>query len=154
MTEPGPLFQRVVSALRAVALSPTDVDTDLENVTFAGDGQDTVGVVMPHFRATVFYSVWPDQVPTDALARAAEFVVRANTNLYTSALELDVDKQILSARSAVDCSAIDALGDEAFGALLRAALHEAQRVATGYRAAVAAVMFGASALEGLSKVSG
>jgi hypothetical protein len=149
MTQPEKLFDRVVVALHAVGLEPT-VDADLENVTFESDGRSTVGVVMTHYDAVVFYSVWPEQVPEQYLVPTAEFVVRANTDLYTSAIELDLDKQIISVRSAVACGPLEALADDAFGQVLAAALEDSRRTAAAHHSALASIMIGGDALNALA----
>jgi hypothetical protein len=149
MTEAETLFERVVAALRAVGLGP-DVNADLENVTFESDGRTTVGVVMTHYDAVVFYSVWPEQVPEQCLVPAAEFVVRANTDLYTSALELDLDKRIISVRAAVACAPLEGLADVTFGQILAAALEDSRQVAAAHHSALASIMIGGDALTALA----
>jgi hypothetical protein len=149
MSRPDTLFDRVVAALHAVGLEPV-VNADLENVTFESDGRTTVGVVMTHYGAVVFYSVWPEQVPSDYLVATAEFVVRANTDLYTAALELDLDKQIISVRSGVACGPLAGLDDVSFGRILAAALDEAHEVAAAHHSALASIMIGGDALDALA----
>ena len=149
MTEPETLFERVVTALRAVRLDP-DVNADLENVTFETDGRTTVGVVMTHYDAVVFYSVWPEQVPEQYLVPTAEFVVRANTDLYTAALELDLDKQIISVRSGVACGPLAGLHEAGFGQILAAALDDSRQVAAAHHSALASIMIGGDALNALA----
>jgi hypothetical protein len=146
---PETLFDRVVLALHAVGLDPK-VDADLENVTFEDDGRPTVGVVMTHFDAVVFYSVWPEQVPDDRLVATAEFVTRANTDLYTSAFELDLDKQIISVRSAVAGGPLDGLADVTVGHILQRALDDARQTAARHHSALAAVMLGRDVMTALS----
>jgi hypothetical protein len=149
MTEPETLFERVIAGLHAVGLDP-DVNADLENVTFESDGRTTVGVVMTHFDAVVFYSVWPEQVPPDYLVPTAEFVTRANTDLYTSALELDLDKRIVSVRSALACGPLEGLADVTFGQILAAALEDSRQTAVAHHSALASIMIGGDALSALA----
>jgi hypothetical protein len=148
MTEVETLFQRVLYALKAVRLEP-EVNSDIETVTFETGGRETVGVVMTHFDAVVFYSVWPAQVPTEYLVPVAEFVVRANNDLYTSALELDLEKGIVSVRSGIACGALEGIADVIFGQILSAALDESRTVAAAHHSALASIVSGGDAIGAL-----
>jgi hypothetical protein len=105
---------------------------------------------MTHFDAVVFYSVWPEQVPPDYLVPTAEFVTRANTDLYTSALELDLDKRIVSVRSALACGPLEGLADVTFGQILAAALEDSRQTAVAHHSALASIMIGGDALTALA----
>lgn len=103
-TEPtaSGLLATVVAALYETGWS-LDVDWDLETFdVLPRDGQrePLLGVVMTHSRAVAFYRVHPTYVPSAARAAVAEFVIRQNTLLVTSAFELDLDTGSLSLRSA------------------------------------------------------
>jgi hypothetical protein len=147
------LYERAAAALHAVGRDP-DLDATAETIRFVDDGRVTLGVVLNHSRAVVFHSVWPEQVPTEALVRISEFVLRANTDLYTSAFELDLDKRILSVRSALDCSALEDVDvdvdEKVFGALLAAAADEVRRVARTHHDALAGIIAGGDAVEALA----
>ena len=142
-------FTQVRNALEAVG-QLGEVDEDLETIGYDdGEGRSTVGVVMPHFGAVTFYSVWPEQVPRPALPQAAEFVVRANTDLHTCALELDLEKAILSVRCGVQLIPFEGVDAGVFGVVLAAARDHARRVAVTHHSAVASLYLGTPALEAL-----
>jgi hypothetical protein len=142
-------FTRVRAALEAVGQAG-EWDEDLETVTYDdGAGRSTVGVVLPAFGAVTFYSVWPEQVPAEAAGAVTEFVARANTDLHTAALEFDLDKLILSARSGVLLIPFEGVDPEVFGVVLAGARTDADRVASTHHSAVAALFLGTSALDAL-----
>lgn len=79
-----------------------DVDWDLETFDLLprdGQGEPLLGVAMTHTRSIAFYRVHPDYVAAEARAAVTEFVTRQNTELTTSAFELDLDTGNLSLRS-------------------------------------------------------
>jgi hypothetical protein len=151
---PG-LFSETVAALqqtgRAIVAHP-----DLETVDVpSADSDSVLVVVMPSFGCVVFYAVWPEAVEEEARPAVGELVLRANTSLYTSALEFDLGTGILSARASValgelavptgspgDRDGGSALSGHAFAGLLTAALQEVEQVRAGHADAVRASIGG------------
>lgn len=114
-------------------------------------GSSVLGVVLRHTRAVVFYAVWDDPVPADRRLKMSELVLRANTDLFTSAFEFDLESGILSVRSSVALAdvPIAAPGDpgppagtkvlnrSTLTTLLLAALEEVEEVAADHADEVA-----------------
>jgi hypothetical protein len=161
---PGPtaLFVLTLAALQRTGRTVTR-DRELETVDVSAvNGDDTIlGVVLPNANAVVFYSVWPETVVESARAAVGELVLRANTTLFTSALEFDPGTGTLSVRAGValgdiqieegPASSADQLSRAAFGAMLTVALAEVELVRADYADIVAAVVGGAEPVVALGE---
>ncbi len=152
MTAPSLLSLTVAALQGRGRLVKTDWDIETFDVLPEEDGAEpTLGVVMSSSRSVVFYAVWPEPVPAPRRAAVAEFTVRANTDLYTSAFEFDFDTGILSLRSGVEFGDLAAtLPRETFAALLVTALDEAESAAARHRVPVAALLSGTGPAEALA----
>ncbi|MCL2781855.1 MAG: YbjN domain-containing protein [Actinomycetia bacterium] len=154
--EPSPLLAIAVAALQSRGRV---VDTNWDAQTFTvralrPDVETTLGVVFNFTGSIVFYYVWEDDLPDERMAALAEFVLRANEKLTTSAFELSLGRRDLALRAGV------AFGEDyldldrgAVTALLVNALEECERAAYAHRGAVAAVLAGTSPAESLTKVA-
>lgn len=142
------LHRRAVDALRACGADVKD-DADLETLTLVLAERDVTGVVMTSCDTVTFWSVWPEVLPAERLDVAAELVTRANTELYSSALELSMDSGTVSVRCGLRCAELADVPDELLGRLLLDAATEAGRVAASHHSALAAVAEGVSAKEAL-----
>lgn len=136
------LYARAVRALRAAGAELLDADDVKESFRVVLPARAVTGVVMTSVDTVAFWSAWPEPVPERRLTQVAELVTRANTELYSSALELDLDSGILAARCAVRCTALPETDDDLLAALLLDAAGEASRAATSHHSAVAAVVIG------------
>jgi hypothetical protein len=153
MTETPSLLAVTVAALQGRGrLVKTDWDIETFDVLpETGGAEPTLGVVMSSSRSVVFYAVWPDPIPDARRPAVAEYTVRANTDLYTSAFEFDLDSGILSIRAGVQFGALTAsLPRESFAALLVAALEEVESAAEQHRPGVAAVLSGTAPRDALA----
>ena len=152
MTAPSLLAVTVAALQGAGRLVKTDWDVETLDVLPEVDGAEpTLGVVMSSSRSVVFYAVWPDPVPEPLRPAVAEYTVRANTDLYTSAFEFDLDSGILSLRAGVEFGELAAtLPRDAFTALLVSALDEVESAAARHRAGIAALLGGASPVDALA----
>lgn len=82
------------------------VQTDWEQETFdvlpqAQGGPRVSGVILHSSHAVAFYAVWDEFVPSGRRAAVAEWSVRANTDLTTTAVEFSLDTGILAVRTVV-----------------------------------------------------
>ena len=119
-----------------------------------GDVQPTLGVVLNHSNSVVFYYVWEIDIDEQMAPRFAEFTARANEDLYTSALELNIDGGSLMLRAGIEFGDLaGALSPEHFTGLLVNALDECERAAYLHLDAVASLAGGASPLDALAKVA-
>lgn len=103
------LLATVVAALHESGWT-LDVDWDREVFDVSprdGQGSPLLGVAMTHNRSIVFYRVHPEYISVAARAAVAEFVLHQNTQLYTSAFELDLDTGNLSLRSGFAFPSLD-----------------------------------------------
>lgn len=156
----GPtLLSRTVAALQGSGrLVRTNWDLETFDVLPVDDGTEpTLGVVMSSLQAVVFYAVWPDPVPAKRRAAMAEYTVRANTDLYTSAFEFDLDGGALSLRAGVQFAAgpkqaadVEQMSRAEFTRLLLLALDEVETTAAEHAAGVAAVLDGRPVLDALA----
>lgn len=142
------LHHRAMAGLRKCGADVKD-DDELETLTVVLPERDITGVVMTSSDTVTFWSVWPEVLPAERLDVAAELVTRANTELYSSALELSMDSGTVSVRCAVRCAELADASDELLGRLLLDAAQEAGRVAAAHHSALAAVAEGVSAKEAL-----
>lgn len=154
------LLARTVSALQGGGrLVRTNWDIATFDVLPVDDGSEpTLGVVMSSLQAVVFYAVWPDPVPAKRRTTMAEYTVRANTDLYTSAFEFDLDGGTLSLRAGVQFAAgpkqaadVEQLPRAEFTRLLLLALDEVETSAAEHAAGIAAVLDGRPALDALAE---
>ncbi|MEP7763348.1 YbjN domain-containing protein [Sanguibacter sp. 25GB23B1] len=137
----------VIAALTADGRT-LDVDQDLETFDVAplvAGGEPVLGVVMTTGPAVVFYAVRSELVPAAARGAVAEWATRENTRLSTSAVELDLERGMLSLRSGVRLPDVPVSFD-VLRSLLRGALAEVESVSL--RTGPAAEEVIASALEG------
>lgn len=144
LTEEDLFYARVVAAL-ADAGRTTTPDASARTVDVGSDlpGGRVLAVVRPAARAVSFYAVQPTSVPAASLAAVTELVTRANADLFVAALELDLARATVAARTAVVLGELDP-PDDALGHLLATALEEAERALTTYTPALEAVVTGTS----------
>lgn len=156
--EGGPgLLAVTVAALQSVGRM---VETDWEAETFdvhprAEGGLPIAGVILHTSNSVAFYAVWDDTIPSGSRAAVAEFTVRANTDLSTSAFEFSLDTGILAVRTAVHLGAVTvgtpgedvpedavAISRRAFAALLHDAVTDVEAAYDRYQPQVAEVLAG------------
>lgn len=153
---PGPgLLATTVAALQSVGRM---VETDWEAETFdvhprAEGGLPIAGVILHSSNSVAFYAVWDDPIPAPTRAAVAEFTVRANTDLTTSAFEFSLDTGILAIRTAVHLGPVTvgipgedvpeeatAISRKAYAALLQEAVVDVEAGYERYRAPLAEVL--------------
>lgn len=116
--------------------------------------QPTLGVVLNHSNSVVFYYVWEIDIAEQRIADFAEFTVRANEDLYTSAFELNVNGGSLMLRAGIEFGELAGeLNPEHFTGLLVNALDECERAAYLHLDAVGALAAGSTPLDALTKVA-
>lgn len=142
----------VVAALTADG-RVLEVNRDLETFDVAPlvpGAEPVLGVVMTSVQSVVFYAVRPQTVPAEALDAVAAWATRENTRLVTAAVEVDLDRGLLSVRSGVRLPDVP-VSLTVLGSLLRGALGEVEALAplTGpaAEAVVAAALSAAGAVE-------
>jgi hypothetical protein len=133
------------------------VQTDWEQETFdvlpQAGGARVSGVILHSSHAVAFYAVWDDFVPSAARQAVAEWSVRANTDLSTSAIEFSLDTGILAIRSAVHVGPLSigtpgedipedasAISRAAYGALLTTAVDDAAAAFARFQQPVADII--------------
>lgn len=154
MSDSPSLLALTVAALQGAGrLVKTDWDLETFDVLPEADGAEpTLGVVMSSSRSVVFYAVWPEPVPARRRPAVAEYTVRANTDLYTSSFEFDLDSGILSLRAGIEFGALAAsLPRDGFAALLVTALGEVESAAERHRPGVGAVLGGTAPVDALAR---
>lgn len=147
-----------VAALRSVGY---EVEADWEQETFelVAQGDDAVrvaGVIQHPSGSVALYAVWDEVVPSDIREAAAQWSVRANTDLSTCSIEFSVDSGILAVRTVVRVGKVTvgtpgedipeeslAISRAAFAAILAAAADDVAQTFTRLREPVAALMSGA-----------
>lgn len=135
------LLMTVVTALYEDGRT-VDVDWDLEVFDLAprtSGGETLLGVVMDQTREVVFYAVRPEYVPTPARAAVAELVTRQNTELFSSAFELNLATGSLSLRCGLLVPDVE-LPLEVLQALLRRMIAEVETVRRRTHARIEAVI--------------
>ncbi len=142
LTEDDLFYARVVAAFVDSGRTATP-DASARTLDVASDlpGGRVLAVVRPAARSVTLYAVWPTIVPADAVPAVTELVVRANADLFVSALELDLARATVAARTAVALGELDP-PDDALGHLLVTALVEAEQTLTTYVPTLEAVVTG------------
>lgn len=123
-----------------------EVEVDTESSTLAVEADlpeqpRLLVVVRQQTHAVTFYAVHPRKVPQDRVADVAELVVRATSNEFTVALELDYSHRTVTARAGLELYGTDLVGAE-IEALLAVLVVEVESVARCYGPAVDAVVAG------------
>jgi hypothetical protein len=158
VSEQNGLFDRIAAALQQI---PRDVivKAELEKVIVPSpvpDGRSTLALIVGSTQAVLFYSVWPDPVPSDHIPGCADYVTRANTGLSTAMFEFDQDSGILSVRSGIhfaDVALVDELPETALVRLLWLALLDVEQLAAQHLNGVAALLAGTRVADALQLAS-
>lgn len=143
MTDGPSLLDRTVQALQdAGRLVQTDWDVETFDVLAEDEGgEPTAGVVLSASKSVVFYAVWPDAVPTERREDVISYAMQANTDLATSAFEIDPATGVLALRAGIEFGALaSTIGGSDLQALLVNALDEVERAAAEHRPAIAALL--------------
>lgn len=116
--------------------------------------EDVLGVVFEHSQSVVLYYPWEIDVPDERMPAMLEFIARANVELATSALELNVGRHELALRAGVE------IGDgyaeiprDVLALLVVNVLDEVELSADLHDAAVAAVVSGTSPRDAMAMVT-
>ena len=147
LTDDDLFYARVVAAF-VDALEDTgrevapDAAARTLDVGAAGGAGRVLVVVRPAARTVTLYAPHLQRVPSDERARVAELVVRATSDLFVAALELDTRTGVVSACHALALGEVEP-PDEALVGLVVAALEEVETTIARYAPAVAAVLDGA-----------
>lgn len=141
------LFVAEVAAALAANGRSVAVDTEARTIdvgpasSSADDEARVLALVRPTVRGVTLYAVHPRAVPAAALDAVGELTVRATADLFAASLELDLSSGTVAARHALLLGTLE-VPDDAFGALLGAALDEVDAVAARYAGPVDAVVAG------------
>jgi hypothetical protein len=158
VSEPDGLFERIAAALQQL---PRDVvvKTELEKVIVpspVADGRSTLVLVIGSTQSVLFYSVWPDPVPSEHVGNCIDYVTRANTGLSTAIFEFDQDSGILAVRSGIhfaDVALVDELPETALVRLLWLALLDVEQLAAHHLNGIAALLAGTPVADALQLAS-
>ncbi len=164
-SEPGSVPESVpgFTAVTVAALQGVGrlVQTDWEQETFdvlpqTDGGVRVSGVILHSSHAVAFYAVWDDFVPFPVRQQVAEWSVRANTDLSTTAIEFSLDTGILAIRSVVHVGPLSigtpgedipeealAISRAAYGTLLAGAVDDAATAFGRFQQPVADIVAGA-----------
>ncbi|MBN9608743.1 MAG: hypothetical protein BGO26_11700 [Actinobacteria bacterium 69-20] len=153
---PGLLATTVAALQGSGRLVATDWDAETFDVHPREEGGLPIaGVILHTSNSVAFYAVWDDTVPAPARAAVAEWSVRANTDLTTSAVEFSLDTGILAIRSVVHLGSVTvgtpgvdvpeeatAISRTAYAALLQESVMDVEAAYQRYRPQVADLLAG------------